>query len=185
MGRFYACVGALLEEAVRAALTDTGFELAPFEADLPATGEEPALVVVTAAKQAGLSYRGPRLLILARHGEAARPFNGCQSELCIDCVTPNAFALGLRALLHGLVVRSPCRPSTTRAAIELAELTPRQREIVSMLLGGAQVKEIARQLDLSPSTVRFHLEEARERIGADSLLHMVLRVAGLEGTPPR
>lgn len=185
MARVYACVGALLDETVRAALTDTGFDVAPFEGDLPAVGEEPALVVVTAAKQARLSYRGPRLLILARHGEAALPFDRCQSELCIDCASSDSFAHGLRGALHGLVVRSPCRPSTTRAAIEMAKLTPREREIVSLLLRGVAPKEIARQLEISRSTVRFHLEQAQNKIGAGSLLHMVSILSGLDDSLQR
>jgi DNA-binding CsgD family transcriptional regulator len=187
MPKVYACVGALLWETIQAELANTGFELVVFEGDLPAfdTGDEPALVVIVPVRQTNFSYRNARLLILARHSEATLVQHADQSELCGDCSSHEVLAHGLRAALHGLVVRSPCRPPLSRAAIALGKLTPREREIVSMLLRGISPKEIARQLSIARSTVRFHLEQARERMGAESLLQMISIVVGFEPGSPR
>jgi DNA-binding CsgD family transcriptional regulator len=61
---------------------------------------------------------------------------------------------------HGDLVLVRLRP---RMAID--DLTPRQREIVELSAQGLNHKEIARRVDLSPSTVRNHIAHAYERLG--------------------
>lgn len=53
-------------------------------------------------------------------------------------------------------------PSRRRRAVRL---TQREREIVVCLGQGKQEKEIARHLDISPTTVNAHLKNARTRYG--------------------
>ncbi len=50
------------------------------------------------------------------------------------------------------------------------KLTPREREIIAMLAGGASNKEIARTLDLAESTVKIHVQ------GILRKLHLASRV---------
>ena len=45
-------------------------------------------------------------------------------------------------------------------------LTPRQREVLSLVAEGLTNREIARRLDISPGTVRIHLEHAYPKLGA-------------------
>ncbi|WP_316859801.1 response regulator transcription factor [uncultured Cohaesibacter sp.] len=54
----------------------------------------------------------------------------------------------------------------TRAAIE--ELTPRQIEILKLLRHGLSNKEIARELDLSPFTVRSHVSALMKNLGVSN-----------------
>jgi DNA-binding CsgD family transcriptional regulator len=56
---------------------------------------------------------------------------------------------------------------------EFGEMTTRQREIVTRLLAGERVGEIAREMYLSPSTVRNHLTAVFRRFGVHSQLELV------------
>lgn len=54
------------------------------------------------------------------------------------------------------------------------ELTTRQRAVLTGLATGDSVEEIARELNLSPDTVRVHIRNARMRLGARSRSHAVV-----------
>jgi DNA-binding NarL/FixJ family response regulator len=55
-----------------------------------------------------------------------------------------------------LVAAQPLKP---------LEVSPRQREILSLIAAGCANQEIAAQLDLSPNTVKFHIRAIYERLG--------------------
>jgi DNA-binding NarL/FixJ family response regulator len=62
-------------------------------------------------------------------------------------------------------------------------LTPRQREILRLLVEGRSAKEIARLLDISHRTVEYHKYQAMEAIGATSSAELIqlairLRIVG-------
>ena len=73
---------------------------------------------------------------------------------------------GLRLLARG----EPCfhghAVPPAGAATGAALLTPRQREVLRMVASGATNKEIAQVLQIAPHTVRNHLAQIFERIGA-------------------
>ena len=52
-------------------------------------------------------------------------------------------------------------------------LTPREREVTRLLSHGRDGEEIARTLVLSPETVRTHVRNAMERVGAHTRSHLV------------
>jgi DNA-binding CsgD family transcriptional regulator len=58
-------------------------------------------------------------------------------------------------------------------APEVSGLTERQNEIVRRLLGGQRVQGIARDLCLSPSTVRNHLSATYQRVGVNSQSELI------------
>ena len=64
------------------------------------------------------------------------------------------------------------RSSATKG---IADLTPRQRELMQLVAAGRSNAEIARQLVLSPHTVRKHLENVFERLGVSSRTEAVAR----------
>jgi PAS domain S-box-containing protein len=53
------------------------------------------------------------------------------------------------------------------------ELTPREREVITLLALGLSGAEIAERLVLSPETVRVHVRNARHRLGARTRAHAI------------
>jgi DNA-binding CsgD family transcriptional regulator len=95
------------------------------------------------------------------------------------CVTP----LGPDAL------PTPPLTVTTRADLErdrgvdaaqnMDRLSPREREVIMLLLRGLTEKEAAKQLSLSPGTVRTHVVHAYEKLGVKRRSELSARVLGL------
>jgi DNA-binding NarL/FixJ family response regulator len=52
-------------------------------------------------------------------------------------------------------------------------LTPREREVLALLAAGASNKDIARALDLSVHTAKFHVASLTEKLGARGRLEAV------------
>jgi DNA-binding CsgD family transcriptional regulator len=70
-------------------------------------------------------------------------------------------------------------------SVDLSDLTIRQREIVERLLGGHRVDAIARDLYVSPSTVRNHLSAIFEKFGVASQSELVELLRGQSTGQPR
>jgi DNA-binding CsgD family transcriptional regulator len=68
--------------------------------------------------------------------------------------------------------------STARMA---SQLSPRQREILDLVAEGRTSKEIAVELGISESTVKWHLANAFERLGASSRAEAVARAIRSNG----
>lgn len=59
-------------------------------------------------------------------------------------------------------------PESERSAVSLAALTPRQLEVLRLLVEGQPNKGIARALDINLSTVKFHLSMIFRILGASN-----------------
>lgn len=59
------------------------------------------------------------------------------------------------------------------AAARIAALSPREREVLDLLMAGKPNKRIARDLGLSPRTVEVHRARLMERLGVGSLAEAV------------
>jgi DNA-binding CsgD family transcriptional regulator len=64
------------------------------------------------------------------------------------------------------------------------KLTPREREILRLIAGHLQSKEIARELGLSPKTVEMHVLSARRRLSGMSRRDAALAFVAWEGADP-
>ncbi len=68
---------------------------------------------------------------------------------------------------------------------ELAELTPREREVLVRLTAGDRVPTIARQAHVSAHTVRSHLKSIFRKLGVSSQAELLERVRKIQARPPR
>lgn len=59
----------------------------------------------------------------------------------------------------------------------LRELTPRERDVLDLIVEGCSNKQAAARLDISPRTVEIHRARVMEKTGADSVATLV-RMAG-------
>jgi RNA polymerase sigma factor (sigma-70 family) len=72
-------------------------------------------------------------------------------------------------------------------AARLAELTPREHEVMAMVTDGKSNKDIAAALGVSAKTVEAHRARVMEKMRADSLAELVRMalIASTEGPPAR
>lgn len=57
------------------------------------------------------------------------------------------------------------------------KLTPRERQVVTLLTTGLSQKEIAHELGIAPGTVYAHVFHAREKTGCFSTVQMAVKAA--------
>ncbi len=65
------------------------------------------------------------------------------------------------------------------SSVSLAALTPRQLEVLRLLVAGLPNKAIARELGINPSTVKFHLSFIFQILGASNRVEAAMLGADL------
>jgi DNA-binding NarL/FixJ family response regulator len=84
----------------------------------------------------------------------------------------------LRAVAVGLTVRGPIEPDRIFGPMPgetPAPLTPREVEVLAAIGNGLSNKAAARQLGISPHTVKFHLESLFRKLDAKSRAEAVAK----------
>jgi NarL family two-component system response regulator YdfI len=131
--------------------------------DLPEAGDQLAsLVLLIEAPRGDLlaeALRGGRISLLPR--------DATSEEIL---VAVRAAAAGLVTLHPALALAlAPLVPSTARAESPVApsqSLTPREIEVLQMIAAGLGNKLIARRLDISEHTVKFHVASILAKLNA-------------------
>ncbi len=94
----------------------------------------------------------------------------------------------LRATLQGIALQlqaasvvadGRASPEALLRHPELSPLSPREKEILALLLDGERVPAIAEQLHISPHTVRNHLKSMYRKLDVQSQSQLVHRVRAL------
>jgi len=67
--------------------------------------------------------------------------------------------------------------------LKRAPLTPRERDVVSLLVSGASTRDIAARTGLTVSTVNTYLKRIFSKLGVHSRVELVARMAGTDVTP--
>jgi DNA-binding CsgD family transcriptional regulator len=86
----------------------------------------------------------------------------------------------IRAVAAGLVVRMPAVRDSGFGAVGESDaplLTPREVEVLAALSEGITNKAIARRLDISLHTVKFHVESLFRKLGARTRTEAVAKAA--------
>jgi DNA-binding NarL/FixJ family response regulator len=93
----------------------------------------------------------------------------------------------LRAVAAGLLVTVPGQAGgfgESREHDDAPLLTPREIEVLRAVSEGLTNKEIARQLDISQHTVKFHLEALMRKLGVSSRAEAVAKSLSLHLLEP-
>lgn len=87
-----------------------------------------------------------------------------------------------RALQHSVAAQQAGREQAEYLRLA-ATLSPRQRQVVSMVLGGLLNKEISDRLKIALVTIKVHRGQAMRKLGAKNTAELA-RIAALAGITP-
>ncbi|GAB3141472.1 response regulator transcription factor [Micromonospora sonneratiae] len=141
--------------------------------------EMPRLDGLAATRQIAAAKSGPAVLILTTFDRDDYLFAALQagaSGFLLKNGTPEDLIDAVRVLASGDALLAPAitrrviatfaRPEAVpRNDARLAELTPREREVLVLLAGGATNAEIATQLYLGETTVKTHVSRVLAKLG--------------------
>lgn len=103
---------------------------------------------------------------------------GAQGFLLKDA-TPESLKNALQRLARGETLLAPISLPATVSGIESRQpptrLTPREISILRLIAGGYSNKEIGRVLTISDGTVKNHVTDILEKLGARDRTHAVLK----------
>lgn len=127
------------------------------------------------------------VIMLTGHGTVElcrRAFKSGAAEFLEKPVDEDLLLDALQAAVRQHVQSRQRHQGDRQARERLALLSEREREVLSLIVGGLTNKEIGRALALSPRTVETHRANLFAKLGAESLAQVVRQYAGLvEGAP--
>lgn len=120
----------------------------------------------------GLRLRTPetRVVLLTAHPSPA--VTARAADTGVQVVLPKG--LGLKPLVAHLLDTLGAPTPPPPAGLPVPALTLRETEILHLLADGHDVRGVARELSISPHTVRDHVKSAREKLGVHSQLEAVV-----------
>jgi putative two-component system response regulator len=86
---------------------------------------------------------------------------------------PVELVAAVRAVAAGEIYRDPRLTGAPSPMEPKHQLTPREQEVVKLLAQGLNGQEIAETLFLSPQTIRTHIRNAMDRVGARTRTHLI------------
>lgn len=136
---------------------------------------------------AGMRARRPalRVLVLSMHdsaGHVAQALKAGAHGYLTKRSEPEELIAGIRAVMTGARVLSS-DVAAAGAPAPLDGLTPREFDMLRLLVHGESVQAIAAQLTISPKTVLNTLTSVRQKLGADNdfrLMHLAARLGIVE-----
>lgn len=169
----YADIGSVLE--------GIGFDVISFDAveDLPGDGAAPALIALWAREDLPKAVAGD--LVSLRRAMVEAPV----VVLVCSEIRPGDLRIALSSGVSGVVLESElttalgpslqaaevgqvCVPRQQSQQIEPASLTPREKQILGLVVMGYMNSQIAEQLFVAESTVKSHLSSIFGKLGVRS-----------------
>lgn len=130
------------------------------------------------------------VIMLTGHGTVEmcrRAFKSGAAEFFEKPVDDEALVEALQQAVRQHVRSRERRAADGAAAARYAQLSPREREVLALIVEGLTNKEIGRALALSPRTVEAHRAHLFDKLGAPSLAQLIRQYAALAeggGTGP-
>jgi DNA-binding NarL/FixJ family response regulator len=140
-----------------------------------------------AGEQAG--GRPVRVVVLTTYDLDEYVYDALRAGACgflLKHAPPEELLLGVRAAADGGALLSPAvtvrllreftarRPATAREPAELSTLTPREREVLDLVVRGRSNAEIARELVVAQTTVKTHFGHVLDKLGLRDRVHAVV-----------
>jgi len=122
------------------------------------------------------------VVMLTGHGTVAmcrRAFKGGAAEFLEKPVDDQQLLDALQAAVRQHVRSRQSHQADREARERYAQLSPREREVLGLIVAGLTNKEIGRALTLSPRTVETHRAHLFGKLGAPTLAQLILRYAQL------
>lgn len=157
--------------------------------------EMPKLDGIAATRTLSKALVGMKVLMLSSYSDDERVLQGIQAGAVgyiVKDATPEEFVKIIRATHEGTDITSPylanlhpvvlarlrgssaAAPAVPSLNCSDLNLSPREREIVDLLVLGKSNKEMADQLCLSGDTIKAHLQHVFRKIGVSSRLEAVV-----------
>ena len=117
---------------------------------------------------------GARVLVLSSFGDDERVFAAMQAGAAgylLKDVEPDALANAIREVhrgrpaLHPDVAALLMRRAADPAGAAVEQLTPREREVLQLVVEGYANKQIARRLRITEKTVKTHVSSILQKLG--------------------
>jgi len=134
--------------------------------------EMPGVDGIEATRRILVDRPGTAVLVLTSFSDRARILGALEAGACgylLKDVAADQVAEGIRAAARG---ESPLDPRAARTVLAArtepdpaAGLSPREREVLGLLVAGLPNKLIARRLEISEKTVKSHLTNVFRAIG--------------------
>lgn len=132
-----------------------------------------------------------RLLLLLPRGVSARPLTTCGADGTVTRdVGLDGLVTAIKAIASGRVsarTRTLVPRQRDEAKQAVASLTAREREVLRLVATGAPNSEVANSLQISPHTVRTHVQNVLAKLGAENRLvaAAMARRAGILASGPQ
>jgi FixJ family two-component response regulator len=116
------------------------------------------------------------VIFISGHGDIPMSVQAIKSG-AVEFLTKPVHEQKLLDAVQAGLERDRVRRQEAKLVVELQErfrsLTPREREVLSLVVTGRQNKQIAGDLDLSVMTVKVHRSQITRKMGAKSVIDLV------------
>jgi len=137
----------------------------------------PGISGIEATKQIRKAYPGTKVILITideSRGAISEAIQAGVSGYLLKDASPEALVDAAKQAVEGRAVIHPQLTKTFIEEVQHADEAPattplskREREILQMVANGSTTKEVARDLGISPHTVKTHLERIFEKLGAN------------------
>jgi len=178
MGFSTVYMASSLDEALEQLLAQSDITLSVLDLGMPGMNGATSL---TAVRDCFPKVQVAVLSASTRRHDVLRALDAGAHGIIPKSVSPEDMAAALKMIVEGIIYVPPCVVSTSSLVVEgpvlSAEaarstpsdvLTPRQREVLELLIEGKSNKEIARALNLGEGTVKVHMAGLFRGLGVNT-----------------